>query len=420
MSPDATLVADTELDDRALFFVSYEGLVNCAAYQQSAILSHLGWQYTAWYTSTREAVVARRPLPDGPWQPATLPHLLHTDDSHNTISLGISAGDGRLHVAMDTHDSPIFYTYSVDGTRFAPVERTLGGLDLGDITYPRFVPTPDNGLQLSYRTGRSGNGTVELAEWGGDGWRALGRWSSATGRYHHNGATSERRNLYLHGLRYDTLGVLHAAFTWREDDPAVLCAPGGLANHDTGYVYSDDRGRVWRNGDGRPVAVTGTDMLVSVDSPGLVVDPLDVDHALINQECLAVDSAGRPHVIISYVPERVTDYVADRVAHGRVFHLYRGEDGWHKTEIPVPLRAFGRSQLVLDAADNAYLVMPYGRIVTASAGRRWADWTPRLDGDGLAAFGEVVVDVTRADRVLSVMYQRGSAVRVADFATDVT
>ncbi len=416
-APRVALTADTELDPRALFFVSYDGLVNCAAYQQSAILSQDGSQYAAWYTASRRAVVARRRLPDGPWQATVLPHRLTVDDSHNTISLGVSRTDGRLHVAMDTHDSPVFYTCPP-----GPVRRTLGGLDLGGITYPRFVSTPEGRLQLSYRTGRSGDGTMELAEYDDGTWHALGRWSAATGRYQGNGVTSTRRNLYLHGLRYDRRGRLHAAFTWREDEPGVLRSPGGLANHDTGYVYSDDRGRTWRNDAGAVVAVTGSRTLVSVESPGITVDPLGVDHALINQECLAVDSAGRPHVVISHVPEpSVTDYVADRRAAATVHHLHRGADGrWRKTAVPVPLHAFGRSQLVLDASDNAYLVMPYGRIVTASAAHGWADWTPRFDGAGLSAFGEVVVDAA-GDR-LSVMYQRTStgrtpsAVRVADFS----
>ncbi|HKT05970.1 MAG TPA: BNR repeat-containing protein [Rugosimonospora sp.] len=435
--PHVAPVADSELDPRALFFVSYEGLVNCASYQQSGLLTHLGWQYAAWYTETRHAVVARRRLPDGAWERTVLPHQLHADDSHNTISLGVSAVDGRLHVAMDTHDNPVFYTCSPPGAvtdpgryplRFGPVERTVGGVDLGGISYPRFLATPEGWLQLSYRTGRSGNGTQELAELTGRGWSALGRWSSATGGYRNGNGSSVRRNLYLHGLRYGPGGRLHAAFTWREDDASVLSAKGGLANHDTGYVYSDDRGRSWRGEGGKLVAVTGADLLVAVDSPGLVVDPLGVDHALINQECLALDSAGQPHVVLSHTPGGVTDYVADRRAYGRVFHLYRDGDGrWHKAEVPVPLDAFGRSQLVFDAADNAYLVLPYGRVVTASAAQRWTDWTPRFDGAGLDAFGEVLVDgarLTAGRGILSVLYQRRStgrepsAVRVADFAVD--
>ena len=441
-APGVVRLGDSQLDPAALYFVSYDGLVNNASYQQSGILSHAGYQYAAWYTANRSAVVARRALPAGAWQSAQLPHQLSTNDSHNSISLGISPADGRLHVAMDTHNSRVFYLKSEAGlvddpgsrtwsaSRFGAVQRTLDGVELGAITYPRFLVTPERRLQFSYRTGGSGNGTMELAEYDSAAaapWRRLGRWSAATGNYTARGVTSTTRNLYLHGLTYGPTGRLHAAFTWREGNTGVLCHSGGLANHDTGYVYSDDRGRTWRTNPGQQVATTGSGSLVSVTSPGHVVDPLTVDHGLINQESQTVDSAGNPHVVISYVPGRFTqcgsNVVTQRVSFGRAFHLVRSAQGtWRKIEIPVALNAFGRSQVVLDRADNAYVVLPYGRIVTASRVSGWTDWTLRFDGAGLGAFGEVVVDRTRVrDGVLSILYQRRSTgstpspIRVVDF-----
>jgi hypothetical protein len=437
-APGVTKLGDTQLDAAALYFVSYDGLVNNASYQQSGILTYAGYQYAAWYTASRYAIVARRQLPTGAWQTAQLPHQLSVDDSHNSISLGVSPADGRLHVAMDTHSSQIYYVKSEAGlvsgpasrtwtaSRFGAVQRTLDGVALGSVTYPRFLVTPEGRLQLSYRTGVSGNGTMELAEYG-TAWQALGKWSSATGAFTYNGATSTTRNLYLHGIGYGPTGRLYASFTWREGNTAVLCNGGGLANHDTGYVYSDDRGRTWRDNAGQAVASTGSGTLVSVGSSGLVVDPLSVDHALINQESQAVDSAGDPHVIISYVPGRftqcVSNYVTQRQSSGRAFHLYRDSAGtWHKMEIPVALNAFGRSQIVLDSRDNAYVVLPYGRIVTASAASGWTDWTVAFDGSGLNAFGEVVVDRSQvAQGILSILYQQKSTgttpspLRVIDF-----
>ena len=87
------------------------------------------------------------------------------------------------------------------------------------------------------------------------------------------------------------------------------------------------------------------------------------------------------------------------------------------------LDAFGRSQIVLDAASNAFVVMPFGRIVSASAASGWTDWTVQFDGSGLNAFGEVVVDRDRvaSEGVLSILYQRSSTgttlspIRVIDF-----
>lgn len=433
--PSVTPLSDTLLDDSAIYFISFDGLVNQDPFQQSGILTYGGYQYAAWYHSDRSVRIARRQVPGGAWQTITLPHLLTTDDSHNVISMAVSPEDGRLHVAMDVHNTTVFYTRSEAGlatrpgpwsaSRFEPIQRTVGGLDLGGISYPQFVRTPEGRLQFSYRTGGSGNGTNELIEYHDGVWTRLGKWSSATGSYTGpNGVVSTTRNMYLHGIGYDRRGRLHAAFTWREGDQGVLCAPGGLDNHDTGYVYSDDRGRTWRNDAGQRVGVTGS-QLVSVDSPGLVVDPLGVDRGLMNQESQAADSAGRPHVIISYVPEDakacVTNYQADRTAFGRTFHLWRDARGtWHKTRLPEPLNAVGRSRLVFDRNDNAYVVMPRGRILAASRASGWTDWRKLFDGAGLNAFGEVDVDDSRPG-VISVMYQQASTgttpspIRVIDF-----
>ena len=440
-SLSATRIADSQLDPAALYFVSYDGLVNNDAFQQSGILSYAGYQYAAWYTANRDAVIARRQLPAGAWSEVTLPHALSTNDSHNVISMGISPADGRLHIAMDTHDNPIYYTVSVAGLAaqpaahpwtpadFGPIQRTLGGADLGSITYPQFLVTPTGGLQLSYRTGSSGNGTNELAEYTHGQWTKLGQWQSGTGNYTGpNGVVSTTRNMYLHGIDYTPSGRLYATFTWREGNTGVLCNAGGLANHDTGYVYSDDHGRTWRNNAGTVVGTTGSS-LVSINSPGLTVDPLDPNHGLMNQESQAVDSAGQVHALISYVPGRftqcVTNYETDREQYGRTFFLTRSASGtWSKVEIPVPSGSTQRSKLVFDRSDNAYVVMPFGRIVAATKASGWTDWTQVFGPDQLNAFGEVDIDTSRVrtDGIVSVLYQQKSTgattpspIRVADF-----
>ncbi|ROP36496.1 BNR repeat-containing protein [Saccharothrix texasensis] len=437
-APGVTLLPDTLLDQSALYFVSYDGLVNNNAFQD-ALITYNGHQYAAWYTAGRNAVIARRAL-GGSWEKAVLPHRLSADDSHNVISLGISPQDGTLHVAMDTHDTRLHYSKSVAGlvsqpgshpwspSVFGTVQRTLGGVELGAMTYPQFVVTPEGALQFSFRTGRSGNGVNELAEYTGGAWRKLGGWSSATGSYTGpNGVVSTTRNMYLHGLTYNRRGRLHAAFTWREGNSGVLCNPGGLTNHDTGYVYSDDRGRTWRNAAGAVVGTTGGTR-VSVGSPGLVADPLDPNHGLMNQEGQGADSTGTPHVVISYVPGRftqcVSNYAQQRTRYGRTFHVVRGSNGaWTKREVPVAPGSTQRTKLVFDRADNAYLVMPRGRIVSASKASGWTDWALVFDQPSMNAFGEVNVDTSRlaADGVLSVQYQQRSSgttpspIRVADF-----
>ncbi len=442
MRPSVTWQGVTQLDAHAVYFVSYDGLVNTNSFQKNGLLTHRGHQYAAWYTASRDAVVARRALGATTWSTVTLPHRLKADDSHNVISLGVSAVDGRLHLNMDSHSDGFFYVKSVAGllddpastawtpSAFGAVRTTLDGLALTSrFTYPQFVATPEGRLQLSYRAGVSGDGRNALAEYDGSRWTALGEWTDATGTYTGEHGSSTARSMYLHGIDYDTRSRLHALFTWRERDAAVMRGRGGLTNHDTGYVYSDDRGRTWRNDAGAVVGVTGGSEKVSVGASGLVVDPLGPDHALMNQESQFTDSAGRPHAVVSHVPVRsgpcTEDYAADRTAHGRAFHLCKtASGGWRKTEIPVPLRSSQRTGLVLDRYDNAYAVLPFGRIAAASRTSGYTDWTLLFDGAGLNAFGEVVVDETRirADNVLSFLYQEKSAgttpsaLYVADFA----
>jgi hypothetical protein len=208
-----------------------------------------------------------------------------------------------------------------------------------------------------------------------------------------------------------------------------MCNSGGITNHDTGYVYSTDRGRTWRSAAGTVVGATGSSDLVAVTDTGLVVDFLNPDHSLMNQESQATDSASSPHAIISYVPGRfgqcTTNYVTDRTANGRAFHVRKNSAGaWTKTEIPVPLNSSQRTHLAFDKYDNAYAVFPYGRIAAASKSSGYTDWKVLFDGSTLNAFGEVVVDDTRLaqDGVLSIMYQQTStgttpsALHVIDFA----
>ncbi|MER5178198.1 BNR repeat-containing protein [Streptomyces sp. NPDC002896] len=427
--PSVTLTGNATLDSQAIFFVSYDGLVNNNSFQKNGLFTYKGYQYAAWYTADRNAVVGRRVLGASTWSTVKVGHTLRYNDSHNVISMGVSKTDGRLHLNMDSHSDGFTYVKSVAGlldnpsglswtaSRFGAPQSTLDGLALtSQFTYPQFISTPEGRLQLSYRVGISGNGRNALAEYNGTSWTNLGEWTSSTGTYTSEHGSSTARNMYLHGIDYDKNGRLHSFFTWREQNGAVMCNSGGITNHDTGYVYSDDRGRTWRNNAGTVVGTTGGSDKVAVTDAGLVVDPLNPDHSLMNQESQFTDSAGLPHAIISYVPGRfgqcTTNYVTDRTTNGRVFHVRKNSSGtWQKTEIPVALNSSQRTKLILDKYDNAYAIFPFGRIAGASKSSGYTDWKLLYDGSGLNAFGEVVIDEMRVsqDGVLSFMYQEKSS-----------
>ena len=54
--PSVTKAGTTTLDGQALYFVSYDGLVNNNSFQKNGLFTYKGHQYAAWYTSTRNAV----------------------------------------------------------------------------------------------------------------------------------------------------------------------------------------------------------------------------------------------------------------------------------------------------------------------------------------------------------------------------
>jgi hypothetical protein len=106
--PSVSKKSTTQLDSQAVFFVSYDGLVNNNSFQKNGLFTYKGYQYAAWYTSTKNAVIARRVLGGTSWSTVTLSHTLKSSDSHNVISMGVSKVDGRLHINMDSHSDGFF------------------------------------------------------------------------------------------------------------------------------------------------------------------------------------------------------------------------------------------------------------------------------------------------------------------------
>lgn len=140
-APIVSLIGNTLLDRNGIFFVSFDGVVNINSFQISTVVTYDNFQYSAWYTSSRAAILARRQLPSGSWTTLQLPHNLTTNDSHNVIALGVSPSDGKIHVAMDCHSTQVFYTSSEANlatsgaswiaSRFGPITNTIGNLNVG-------------------------------------------------------------------------------------------------------------------------------------------------------------------------------------------------------------------------------------------------------------------------------------------------
>lgn len=92
--------------------------LNACSFQQDALTTYAGWQYAAFYTAKPSPTAATADTPRlvnlsrrrvdtavaGEWETLTFEdYEQKTDDGHNTISIGISHGDGMIHLSYDHH-----------------------------------------------------------------------------------------------------------------------------------------------------------------------------------------------------------------------------------------------------------------------------------------------------------------------------
>src|SRR5688572_3749256 len=189
-----TMIDPGRLDPTGFFFIDqWKNTANGVIFGQGLVShQHQGqwWQYAAWYGANRKVRVARKD-PAGVWEVLTLDHALPTTDSHNSIALGISTGDLRLHLAAGSHTGPVAYTRTIPGGLTAPwnlanwstPDPTLGGTVVGSLTYPTFTSLPNGDLLFWYRNGPSGGGRMRMAVYVNSTWTVVGDVTSSTGTW---------------------------------------------------------------------------------------------------------------------------------------------------------------------------------------------------------------------------------------------
>ncbi|OGG03697.1 MAG: hypothetical protein A3F83_05945 [Candidatus Glassbacteria bacterium RIFCSPLOWO2_12_FULL_58_11] len=439
--PKVDIVGESVVDPQALIFPEgqWGTCPNGMSFQQEGLSSLGGWQFATWYDASRRLCVGRRKLPDQAWEILRFAdYHLEGNDTHDVAVLGICPGDGSLHLAFDHHSDSLHYrrtrqgldvtgNYRWEAAQFGAVGSELEGIGtLEQVTYPRFVSTPEGRLQLCYREGASGGGDIKLCAYEPDAekWESLGTIISGRGKYE----DSSSRNAYLNGLTYDRNGRLHLTWCWREN-------PDPLTNHDICYAWSDDRGRTWRSTTGRLVrSASGADdtALIDIDTPGITVVPLGMKRGLLNQSTQAADSRGRIHLVMHHYRDSAPDMAVWSLADPqmRYFHYWRDTSGrWHYYELPFDPGS--RPRLLLDSLDNAWLVFSgnwdsgsrHLRVAAATSDKLWRDWTVVYESDKDYT-GEALVDPYRwrDEGVISVYIQEleeagklFSALKVIDF-----
>ena len=423
-TPGITKDSEVLLTNAGLAIVSYGGFLNGESFQQDGIVSHSGYQYAAFWNSSRHVVMARRALPSGAWSTFEFTdYSLSADDAHNTISIGICLGDGTLHLSFDHHSNNLHYRKSVAGIVTNPATATwaassfsavtsnlVGSTTVTLVTYPRFVTEPDgNKMLFEARIGTSGSGDEYLWEYDGatHAWTSLGMYVYGTG---------DSINAYPHGLSYTRGGArLHMSWCWRE-------TPDASTNHDLLYIYSDDHGRTWKNNSGATVASTGTSF-VSKNSSGIKVWTINQNRGLINQEHMAVDATGRVHVLLSHMPDAQADDADFTSARGKsqFFDYWRNASGtWTRVGMGLPVVASFRGKLAISSSNNVYAVLPDLRIAAASVASSFASWTVLDSTDSGRFFSDPLIDMARlaTEDKLTVFYpqKNSSNITVLDYA----
>ncbi|KZT20695.1 hypothetical protein NEOLEDRAFT_1140404 [Neolentinus lepideus HHB14362 ss-1] len=345
--------------------------LNGESFQQDALVTFGSYQYAVHYlpsavnASVRHPSLSRRSLNSsgaGNWITATFTDYNQIDDDgHNIISLGISPGDGTLHLAYDQHDNPLVYRISYPGlatqppsdsdwpsvtSLFTPVLDYLPDLTTLDkntyfinVTYPRFLRIPEaaridkEDLLLELRVGRSGLGDDWLYTYTPDvGWELAGRYLEGV-----------NNNAYINGLDYDYKGNLHVTWTYRDyvndtgQDFAVEAGPNGPENnHDVNYAYSPPGSKLttWKNNWGQVVGnLSASDIPLNAEpivpaSAGIVMFGIPKYGGILNQEAQTVDRDDRVHVLNR---ENTTGTE-------RWYHYWRSTtNDWTRTPLPLTI-----------------------------------------------------------------------------------
>jgi hypothetical protein len=491
--PTAQKISDTTVNSAALTFPynsTYGDAINGLSFQQEAVMSHNGWQYVTYYNGNRRICLSRRQLPAGAWETIVFTDYSFTGtDAHDVVVMGICPNDGTIHLAYDHHGDTLHYRVSQAGAASNPESVTWSaslfganrsyleaGKTLTLVTYPRFFQTPDGNLKMAYRYGGSGAGDDMLVDYDG----TTGTWSGGRmvinrqGTYTDDLGTSYDRCGYGNRWECDEEGNVHTTWCWREN------ATVG-ANHDILYSYSTDGGWTWLNGSHSGIRAdlngtttqtlfqlirrrhadniigvltgnSGTDTLITLDSPGVTAVPLNRYYGLMNQQSQAIDPQGRIHTVMWHCTEETYAYArllgyTDMGRWGpavarRYHHYWREHDGtWNHVELP-PV-AGSRPKLFIRENGDAFLIYQSCRdplalglniyftngdltICAATAQSNWADWQVIHVETGLF-INEMLGDYHRfkSEEILSVMVQQtptssgqSTPLRILDFTFD--
>ncbi len=115
------------------------------------------YQYSCYYDSDRNMVIAQRRLDAPEWKKTVLPSVTGWD-SHNYITMALDEA-GYIHVSGNMHGVPLIYFRSMAPENIDQFEKLpMTGKQEEKVTYPVFFKNQQGNLFFQYRDGGSGQG----------------------------------------------------------------------------------------------------------------------------------------------------------------------------------------------------------------------------------------------------------------------
>ncbi|THF84679.1 BNR repeat-containing protein [Cohnella fermenti] len=360
-------------------------VLNTAPFDQDKVITYQGYQYTIYWDSDYKLVLSRRKLSDNSVQSIVFANTVdNPTDGHYNTTIGISPGDGRLHLSYGHHNTTHHYRVSsaawltsppatISTSQFGAETHQTTSATEDSITYPRYFNDKNGKLYFSYRYGGSGDGEDYLNKYDSSTgtWTSVGKLFSKSGTYVGALGTTVSRNAYVDDFIFDDDNRLHMTWTWRESYVSHAW------NHDIHYAYSDDYGVTWYNNAGTKVADLAAGDPIAIGDPGLVVVSVPQNSWLINQGTMVVDADGQPHL---FTQRSTATNAALSSANVHQIHYWRNASGtWGQAWITDTTQAHGstwpRGQVVMSEAGNAYFFYSKNNqlvVSEAKAANQWA------------------------------------------------
>ena len=278
--------------------------INTTIFRRSSLTTKDGFQFISFYDPKGRVVIGKRVIGKKKWLLKKTPFQANVKDAHNGISIGID-GDGFLHLAYGMHASPLKYARSIQPYSLClqPLNE-MDGKEEEKVTYPQFFSQPNGDLLFTYRSGKSGNGSMVLKKYS----LATKNWETI----HSNLIDGEgERNAYWQMCR-DKKGSLHLSWVWRE-------TPDVASNHDLCYAKSNDGGISWERSDGTQYELPIT--LANAE----IIKVIPQNSELINQTSIEADDKGNPY-IASYWRDQESNVPQFRV-------VWHDGTGWHDCQV---------------------------------------------------------------------------------------